>query len=143
MSSHEVPPLPTSPTQVDLFIHATTGFNRLLDNDVEGAQATFALAPNSAAHNVGIGITSFLQAALGMEDAELSSALDVLVKAEERAQAEATLQAKVKETTVYPKGLEYKVRCCYWRRLEHRAVEWSWCSCWSCCSDDCRRGPKR
>jgi hypothetical protein len=98
------------PTQVELIEDATRGFDLLLNNDLEGGKAVFLSNPGSPAHGVGLGITAFLQAALGQEDAELFGALDVLVKAEGISSAQAgAKRGKHEPATVYPAGTEYKV----------------------------------
>lgn len=94
--------------QVALIKEATRGIEKLLNNDLQGAQELLRSRPESAGHGVGLGISCFLQAALGQEDNELAQALDVLVKAEAIATAQS---AKKGEKGVYPAGLEYKVSC--------------------------------
>lgn len=116
-------PASGSPEQKEYIESAANGFERLLGNDIVGARAIFSANKTSAAHGVGLGITAFLQAALGLESGELSSALDVLVNSEAAAQAAASSrQASYK--TVYPNGTEYSVRS--WEltaRHERRAYD--------------------
>lgn len=101
-------------TLLDLVQDATSGFDKLLNNDLAGAKATFEARPESVPHSVGAGISTFLQAALGQEDTELYGALDVLVKAEAQAATQAASKrgtgASGQGSTAYAPGLEYKVR---------------------------------
>ncbi|ORY89442.1 mitochondrial outer membrane protein IML2 [Leucosporidium creatinivorum] len=103
-----------SPDQLAQIREATLGIEKLLDNDLQGAQELLRARPDSPGHGVGLGISCFLQAALGQEDNELAKALEVLVKAEGIAAAQST-SARKGEKSVFPPGLEYKI-------LTHDAV---------------------
>ncbi|KAK4702900.1 hypothetical protein P7C70_g3325, partial [Phenoliferia sp. Uapishka_3] len=72
----------TLKSQADLIKHATLGFDLLLNNHLPSSRELFASEPNSPFHLVGIGISGFLQAALGQEDGALLASLDALMKAE-------------------------------------------------------------
>lgn len=103
-------PASGSTEQVEYILDATKGFDLLLDDSVEAARSHFKSQGTSAAHGVGLGITSFLCAALSQEDSGLSEALDVLVKAETAAAAAGSSTSSGKTfKTVYPPGTEYKV----------------------------------
>lgn len=96
-----------SADQIALIQDATIAIEDLLNNSLQSAQERLrAHAGDSPGHGVGLGISCFLQAALGQEDNELAQALDVLVKAEAIATAQS---AKKGEKGVFPAGLEYKV----------------------------------
>lgn len=95
-------------SQVALIRSATLAFDLLLNNDLPNARSQFLAHPDSAAHGVGLGITAFLQAALGQEDAELATALEALLKAEAQATAAEKAAKGGKGKGVYPAGLEYK-----------------------------------
>lgn len=127
--------------QVALIKEATRGIEKLLNNDLQGAQELLSARPQSPGHGVGLGICGFLQAALGQEDNELAAALDVLLKAEGIATAQSS---KKGEKGVFPAGLEYKVSCrsfCIYISIPSRIIH----RCSSCCTtflkkptaDDC------
>ncbi|KAK4053906.1 Mitochondrial outer membrane protein iml2 [Microbotryomycetes sp. JL221] len=98
---------------LELVQSATTGFDHLLNNELAEAKRLFeARQDASVPHAVGAGMAVFLQAALGQEDAQLSGAMDTLVKAEalavSKAQATKSTSQSSETSRVYP-GLEYKI----------------------------------
>ncbi|KAM0791385.1 hypothetical protein ACM66B_005850 [Microbotryomycetes sp. NB124-2] len=100
-------------TLLQLVQDATTGFDQLLNNDIAEAKRTFDAKQDSVPHAVGSGLSTFLAAALGQEDSQLSGAMDTLVKAEalatEHVQNSArSPQAALDTSRVYP-HLEYKL----------------------------------
>jgi hypothetical protein len=100
----------TSLTPIELIVDATRGFELLLGDDFEGGKAVFLSKPDSPAHGAGVGISAFLQAALGREDAELHGALVALVQSEAISSAKvAVRRGKGEAETIYPAGTEYKV----------------------------------
>lgn len=68
-----------------------------------------ASRPESPWHLVGLGLISFLVSALGMEDAELSSALDTLFKAEAAATKGKASAGATQVGYWWPKGTEFDV----------------------------------
>lgn len=100
------------PTVQGLLLTATQspGFDNLLNNDVPEARRVFGLQPESPFSLLGLGLTSFLAAALGQEDKLLAGALAILYQAETAATRESGLKrAKSEPATVFPPGVEYKV----------------------------------
>lgn len=53
-------------SSADQLVSATKGFDHLFANEIEDARTTFA-ADDSPFHLLGLGVCSFLEAALGME----------------------------------------------------------------------------
>ena len=112
-ASSPTPPTSTATGLLDDLNGATVGFELLLNNKLPEGKAVFCARPDAPAHCVGLGIATFLQAALGQESDELVVAMQVLLKAE----TVATAQSQVKRPKtakgahdVYPSGTEYKVR---------------------------------
>lgn len=93
---------------------AIKGFEELLNNDINGAQATFAAHPESCWHLLGAGTSAFLCAALGMEDSELYTALGLLQKGEALAVAQQngskpSSSSSSSGPSCWPTGTEYKL----------------------------------
>ncbi|KAM0753081.1 hypothetical protein T439DRAFT_323696 [Meredithblackwellia eburnea MCA 4105] len=99
--------------QVSLILDATEGFNLLLNNQLAQANDRFkrgANDGNSPYHLAGLGLAKFLQAALGQEDKELLSSLNILGQAETTANNHAQAKRpKSEPPTVYPPGTEFKI----------------------------------
>ncbi|KAH8924821.1 hypothetical protein BT69DRAFT_1318643 [Atractiella rhizophila] len=72
-----------SPTA--LLVSATEAFTYLLNDDLPTAKSTLLSSPSSPFHTCALGLLSFIEASLGGEDKDLSTALDLLFKAEESA----------------------------------------------------------
>lgn len=89
----------------DEIADATLGFNALFNNDLITANQILS-NHISPFHQVGLGLTAFLQAALGLEDQDLYAALTVLVKAETAALAS---KASSSSDQVFGDGLQYKL----------------------------------
>ncbi|KAG8697176.1 hypothetical protein FRC08_006689 [Ceratobasidium sp. 394] len=89
---------------------ATTGFNALLNDDVEGAKKALSEG-NSPFHLLGLGVVNFLQAALGMEEGLMPDAVASLTAAEAGAKvaAKATRSAKGSAPSRYPVGMEHEI----------------------------------
>lgn len=98
------------PSQVELLNDATRGVSKLLNNDLPGAQEILKSHADSPFHLIGLGLSSFLSAALGQEDSELTGALAILVRAESLASAAQTSNKRSKSDgpAVFPAGTEYQ-----------------------------------
>ncbi len=57
--------------ELDALNSANNGFGRLFENDVAGAKTIFS-SSDDPFHQLGLGVCSFLEAALGMEVSSLS-----------------------------------------------------------------------
>lgn len=98
-------------TELEQIQESSLGFDALLNNELPEAKRILSLNSESPFSLLGLGLTSFLAAALGQEDKGLYSALAILAKAEVAAIRESGLKRdKSEPNTVYPNGTEYKVR---------------------------------
>ncbi|KAE9403990.1 hypothetical protein BT96DRAFT_917160 [Gymnopus androsaceus JB14] len=89
---------------------ASRGFDNLFSNEMNSAKNAFA-SDNSPFHLIGLGVCSFLEAALGMEAAQMTEASRLLALAEtgsKNAVKAAAKQTKSK-SSAFPPGIEYEI----------------------------------
>ncbi|GAA5984217.1 hypothetical protein JCM10908_006095 [Rhodotorula pacifica] len=89
--------------------YASTGFEALLNNEVDQARNILEARPDSVPSLVGLGIVAFLRSILSREEAELKIANETLQRAEAKANVEANARRSKGDSGVYPPGTEFKV----------------------------------
>lgn len=94
--------------QLDLLASASIGFDHLFNNELDQAIVILSSITNSPFHQVGLGLTKFLEAALGLEDEDLYSALNILIKGEQIALNQPKRSSK-SIPALFGDGNEYKV----------------------------------
>ncbi|KAF5389207.1 hypothetical protein D9757_003471 [Collybiopsis confluens] len=90
---------------------ASLAFDHLFSNEISSAKKTFATA-NDPFHLIGLGVCSFLEAALGLEASQMSEASRLLALAEtgsKLALKAATKQSKSKASAAFPPGFEFEI----------------------------------
>jgi hypothetical protein len=88
---------------------ATHGFDYLFSNDVVSAKAHFS-GKDDPFHLLGLGVCSFLEAALGMESGLMTEATRLLTLSEAGARRQAKLKPKFTRTKQrFPTGLEWEI----------------------------------
>ncbi|THH31109.1 hypothetical protein EUX98_g3069 [Antrodiella citrinella] len=87
---------------------ASEGFDHLFANDMEKALETFK-ADDSPFHLLGVGICSFLEAALGMEADLVSNAATALTVSENTIKAQLKIAKSAKSNTRFPVGTEFEL----------------------------------
>lgn len=87
---------------------ASSGFDHLFSNEISSAKTAFASDSNSPFHLIGLGVCAFLEAALGMETAQMTEASRLLALAEtgsKNAVKAAAKQTKSKASAAFPPGV--------------------------------------
>ncbi|KIK69622.1 hypothetical protein GYMLUDRAFT_34005 [Collybiopsis luxurians FD-317 M1] len=90
---------------------ASRAFDHLFSNEISSAKQKFT-SDNDPFHLIGLGVCSFLEAALGMEASQMSEASRLLALAEtgsKSALKAAAKQSKSKASAAFPPGLEYEI----------------------------------